>query len=355
MDDAPSQRLLLRAARRIHDSLEAKSVPHNWSPLPQSSWNTCEAAHRRLELASRHGWQGAAVQLRTDFGYAIRALLRELEQYRDRHAEFTAEADEVRLPIQPVREIYQDLMALQQEFGALRIDFTKQELAFTTDDITFVDVDLGQFEIVLCWNEIREHGPYRVKALDSNSPPNDSAITHPHIRDDILCEGEGRSAIRRALQQGRLFDFFLLVRQIVENYNPSSAYAVIKDWNGVKCYDCGSTSSDDDVSCCRRCDHELCSDCGSCCESCQCFCCNECSSACSGCHESCCTTCSNECSECGECFCPKCLVDDQCQHCRESEPESHANDTTSRENEAEPVDANPAFQPVCLGEAAVSA
>jgi hypothetical protein len=55
-------------------------------------------------------------------------------------------------------------------------------------------------------------------------------VTHPHVLDDHLCEGEGRQAIHAALTAGRLVDFFHLVKGILETYNEDSPYEALSDW-----------------------------------------------------------------------------------------------------------------------------
>ena len=55
----------------------------------------------------------------------------------------------------------------------------------------------------------------------------------------MLCEGEGRLPVLRALEQGRLLDFFLLVRNVLSTYNPDGAHLPLSRWRGAPCTDCG--------------------------------------------------------------------------------------------------------------------
>ena len=55
-------------------------------------------------------------------------------------------------------------------------------------------------------------------ALDPSPAASNSETTHPHVQTNQLCEGDGRSAIRHAMREGRLLDFFVLVRQILQTY-----------------------------------------------------------------------------------------------------------------------------------------
>jgi hypothetical protein len=82
--------------------------------------------------------------------------------------------------------------------------------------------------------------------------------THPHVREKLLCEGDGAASIRRALAEGRLLDFFTLVRQVLETYNPGSAYVELSRWNGVTCKDCGYIMPGDGYGTCDLCyEHDV--------------------------------------------------------------------------------------------------
>ena len=48
--------------------------------------------------------------------------------------------------------------------------------------------------------------------------------------DERLCEGDGRSAIRQALAQGRLLDFFMLVAGGLRTYNAESPFVALEIW-----------------------------------------------------------------------------------------------------------------------------
>ena len=50
---------------------------------------------------------------------------------------------------------------------------------------------------------------------------------------ETLCEGEGSTAIHKAIAQGSHLDFFTLAKQILETYNPDSAYVALSRWNGL--------------------------------------------------------------------------------------------------------------------------
>ena len=159
--------------------------------------------------------------------------------------------------------------------------------------------------------------PYRVIALEPNPAATDSSITHPHVNAEKLCEGEGSAAIRAAIEEGRICDFFTLVRSILNTYSADSPYVPLADWDGTSCYDCGYTVSSEDRYYCYRCEHDYCSDCSSYCHKCEETVCLGCGGQCSGCEEFLCLNCVSKCQECEGMFCESCLEDGMCENCRE--------------------------------------
>ncbi len=79
--------------------------------------------------------------------------------------------------------------------------------------------------------------------------------------------------IRHALGGGRLCDFFLLVRSVLNTYNSGSPYVAMEEWNGEPCEECGRRMDDESRGRCERCDSHVCNECGSdCAECCHYFC-----------------------------------------------------------------------------------
>ncbi|MFH1268857.1 MAG: hypothetical protein ABIK89_24285, partial [Planctomycetota bacterium] len=178
-----------------------------------------------------------------------------------------------------------------------------------------------------------------------------------HVQANQLCEGEGRSAIRRALREGRLLDFFVLVRQILQTYNGANAYVSLASWSGVQCRDCGELVGEDDRDSCEPCGADICTSCSSACARCGRTCCSECSETCPGCEERYCAGCLKPCAGCREPFCQECLTHENCSTCREDDkkedrdPESQPAIPASGETEG----ASAPLQPLRLGEASVLA
>ncbi len=186
---------------------------------------------------------------------------------------------------------------MQDEFGSVAIDAKKRFLAVTTDFIVLDGMDLGAFAL-------RLHGPrlarrsgadcFEIVAEDeskaSAAKPN---VPHPHVRDGEICAGDATTALRRAIAEGRLFDAFAMIRSVLENYNPHSAYVALADWLGISCDSCGQRLSPDACRVCDRCGRDVCDDCISCCE---------------GCGDTECETCQDHCNVCEAHWCARRLV-----------------------------------------------
>lgn len=178
---------------------------------------------------------------------------------------------------------------LADEFGDLAVDLRQHRLRVTTEPVVLEGVPLGSFAIALDWTRLgREPNShcFAVEALDPYPASSDhhEGVTHPHVQKGVLCAGEASLPIRRALEEGRLADTFLLVRSVLTHYNPDSAYVKLADWDsdGDTCNDCGCR---DDLSGCDRCGADHCSECLSSCAGCDNYVCSSCEDRCTQCEE----------------------------------------------------------------------
>jgi hypothetical protein len=221
----------------------------------------------------------------------------------------------------------------------------------TTEPVVLEAIDLGRFQIRLSWQRLHDDQPYRVVALDPAPAACNSSVTHPHVNDEILCEGDGRASVRRALAEGRLFDFFTMVGRLLQTYAPGRAHVELDQWEGVRCHDCGSNMNEDEAYVCTRCDQMICSDCSSTCRQCdQTFCSGTCAESCGQCGESICRRCLTQCADCQLPMCPECLDDQNlCPKCHEQQPES--DDRAAELEEADATATEPAVYADGLGQA----
>jgi hypothetical protein len=332
-------RQLIRLAQAISESNRPRCEPAR-TRFPVNHWEEVLRLQERIEHALSRGWSAAARVLTRDLRNEIEGLERSLNGYL---ADLDVSAPESRFA--SAQEIFADLVALPGEFPEFDWDHKERTLTAVTAPISFDDVWLGPFAIELNWEGIYcpRHGCYRIIAQEPNPSSLDDDITHPHVQGEVLCEGEAAYAIRRSLSQGRLMDFFLLVRSVLATYSSTSPYVAIENWDGVRCEECDYTGAPFDLSRCARCDRRLCEGCCTSCSACESGCCYECRADCSVCEDLCCVDCLEPCSGCGCQVCPNCRdVNLKCEKCHEShESESHRPDA--------------AIQPDRLGQAAVPA
>ena len=346
-------RPLLRMATAILDSLRQAIVEPQLPVLPQREWERAQQLRRQLLIARQRGWQGAAEELLWDFKGAVRILSR----YVDAGCrEIDSLPDVSAKPLLNLRQMYDELDALQTEFGEFDCNLKQHTISIVTDPITLEDIGLGPFQIVLHWDRLNQQRSYEVVAIEPYAATTQDDVPHPHVQGQALCEGDGKAAIRSALQQGRLCDFFLLVTQILQTYNAGSAYVRLEQWTGSCCSDCGDTINGDDVCSCNRCGSTTCYECSCGCAKCDDYCCSECRGRCHGCDETHCRGCLSSCSDCGQDFCEECLLDERCQDCRETADETPpVDETLELVLEPAPTPADAAIQPDGVGEAVVPA
>ena len=270
--DRTASRGLLRLARRIHDRLQ--DVGENaLSPLPDYEWQRLQRLSRFLELARVRRWSAALPRLRREYARLGQTLIHHTQdQLR------TLDELAVRRPVASLSDTLNDLQALEGEFGGLALDLKAGTFSVTTEPVTLEGIDLGPFRIVVHLACLGEASPYEVVALEPNPASESSDTVHPHVQGETLCEGDGRAAIRRASEQGRIFDLCVIVRQILQTYHSGSAYVPLSRWHGKECSDCGDQASRDESTWCERCESDLCRDCAESCGVCAVTLCASCRS-----------------------------------------------------------------------------
>lgn len=298
------QRRAIRAATQIHQHL-LLPVSQGRLALPQTRWQELEAGFNRLHTIQRRSWHAASQCLASDLDYQLRRLAAEMDSLRARLPQVIAHGS-----ISQPSAIVGDLLMLPQEFDFVEIDLKAKRICVITGAIELEEIPLGPFQIVLHWERIGAGRAYDVVASDPNCPVGRKDVTHPHVEDDQLCEGAGAPAIRSALNSGRLLDFFVLVRQVLETYNGNSPYVPLSDWSGsedISCADCGCSISSDEAGRCERCDVRVCGDCECSCAQCSRYTCCECCRLCAQCSQGFCESCLKEAADRQRLICDGCL------------------------------------------------
>ena len=309
------QWLLMRTALAIGEQLHQTETEAHHVELPTTTWERCATLHRKLQKATQRGWQSAAGRLQHELRSAVERLRVELVELEQHLRSSTTPSHKA-----SAGELYRDLLALHDEFEDVFLDRRGRQLSVTTEAIILDDVHLGPFEIRLDWSSVsRSHSNcYRVIAVDPHPAAANEGVTHPHVQDELACEGEARQSLRAALEQGRLLDFFLIVANLLRTYNSSSPFIALSDWHGVECGDCGSSVSDEERWTCEKCETTVCGECYHSCNACDGIYCHHCVQRCEGCDESHCAGCLSACLCCQAEVCPSCLQEEErCNDCHE--------------------------------------
>jgi len=353
-----SKQAALQAAILLYERLYGQRSSLGPVPLPFQAWNNIGHVCRQIDRARQRGWQLAAQRLTRDLAAVVADCQRQLKT-----ALGSLEAANHQPRRVSVSDIYHDLTALKGEFAAVEIDLQEHEILATTDTIVLEDIRLGPFQIHLDWQLIGHTGrPYRVVALDPHPAARSDEVTHPHVRYERLCEGEGQVAIAAALAAGRFYDFSLLVSQVLHTYGRGSAYVELGDWRSVPCDSCGGYVAEEERDHCEHCGDVLCSRCTCTCEGCQAAYCGGCLKKCIVCGKEYCPSCLEICPACQERSCAGCRADVPCGPCYDQQHEEQEHDSSQKfEGEALAASAGvqprvgPAVQPHGLGQAALSA
>jgi len=331
---------LIKIANRIRDALaglQEKRLQDVLNCLASFSDRLIEISSESKKLGAciKHSWLAAAQECSSSISRYLDDL-----QYWIQRAKKSIEEPNAELP--ELSSLVEELEQLRQEFESVDFDKDENSLSAVTDPITLEDVYLGPFKIQLRVDKLSDlytSCPYSCIALDPHPAATSEDVTHPHVSDDRLCEGDGYAAIRAALEQGRLCDFFTLVRSILNTYSPDSPYVRLDEWGGQACYECSYVMDEENAYYCGFCENIFCGECSTCCHSCDETVCKGCSQPCACCEESTCPNCIEECPKCKRLYCSSCLEEDLCPNCREeleNENEQCSNQTTRTDEDASP-------------------
>ena len=273
---------------------------------------------RQYSLAIAKGWNAAAERVKN-------RLIRNLTDHKLQLERFSDYLN-INIPAMPkLKDVYDEIIQLELEYEYLEVSDTYGKITVLTNNIELEGFYFGCFKIELNLkhiSKINSESPYRIIAQSPCPASSDSEVTHPHVHSNRLCEGDGFNSIRNALIQGRLIDFFTIVENILNTYNPESPYVSLDDWDGISCYSCGYSVSGDDCYYCECCDNDFCSECSTYCKSCDITICDSCAYHCANCEDSICEECREICLECANAFCSDCIdKDGYCKTCADMRKE----------------------------------
>jgi hypothetical protein len=333
MEEELTDRQILRIAQVIQDRLMAMrvakyiQVTRRLDSLSEQ-FGHVQSIRRKLGLAVALSWYAAADKTAS----GITQVLRDIP-YHIAEVEQACQQCITKAPT--LGDVVGELKQLQDEFDQVKYDPKCQTLSVTTDSIELEEVQLGEFEVILEISRLGEasrSSVYRVVALDPHPAASNVSVTHPHVSDEHMCEGDAGAAIGAALANGRVCDFFMLVRSVLQHYNSNSPYVSLSDWHGSPCHECGDTMHEDDSSWCPSCQESYCGACSSYCRRCDETYCAGCLEECAVCGENVCSSCRTTCEHCGRTLCVGCQEESECpciEERKENEEDEHDNDETA--------------------------
>ncbi|MBL9083331.1 MAG: hypothetical protein JNK76_16065 [Planctomycetales bacterium] len=344
---------LWRTARRIETAYRRQQRDEPTPDLPWSAWQRLSDAVRLGSLADRRDWRHACEQRWRQADGEFDLLLSDLRALR--HGLQLRR----RTKLPQLVDLYAELVAAHEEFDGLAVD--DSEIYVTTEPVTLEGVYLGPFEIRLNLVRLDEQEPYRIVAIEPHPAQTSSETTHPHVHYEKLCLGDGKAPVAAALAEGRLYDLFQLLRQILLTYGEGSAYVPLEAWHGTPCGECDATVDEDDLYLCRGCETSLCGDCVRVCD-CGAAHCHDCATSCSSCEETTCSRCLTACELCESEFCANCLTGEGlCHACQEAAEEERLAEERAAEEAEDAADeqfiaaeSESEVHAVRLGEALVS-
>lgn len=345
----PQHKEALQIAAAIQKQIAQRHQESLSIQLPEYAWSETRKLVRQITLAQKRGWLAAARSVSAD-------LRCQLESCRYRLADLLnhMRGQDSGQPTPTQGEIFREVLALRAEFDEIEWEPKTGEIRVTVGPIVLEDIHLGRFHICLDWKDTGSSSPYRVVALDPNPAASNDEVTHPHVQGECLCEGEGRAAIRSALAQGRLLDFFLVVSQTLSTYARGSAYVELDRWHGQSCSDCGGTVYEEERYYCHRCDAVLCGSCEISCQGCGDGFCSDCISVCHECRNNYCSSCLESCPDCHQPTCSDCLHKGICRSCHDKRQQKRDDGDRPDDSADEPVpgrpDAEAWFQSVLEGQ-----
>jgi hypothetical protein len=299
--------LMLSELRKTRHSSRQKGLDDllaKWNEISNDSY-----LHKKSISRS---WYAAAEKIKDRTKRNINDLSLHFMRFKDE-----LNQEESKVPV--VSDLLAEMQQTEEEFGEITLNLKEKSISVVTEAITMEDVSLGSFEIILQVEKLKQlcfENSYRIVALDPYPASSDENVTHPHVSCEALCEGDGYIPIRKALREGRLCDFFTIVTQILNTYNPDSPYVSISDWYGNPCYDCGYTVSGGDSYYCENCNNDFCDQCSGYCKVCEITHCRGCMSECPDCQEPVCQECFDICQDCERSVCKDCM--DTCVECNEN-------------------------------------
>ena len=309
--------LSLRLATRIDTIVSHRVTACHILGLPprlHTCLQSCMSLDSKIRKARSMGLAAAEKVLHTQLRSRVFDLAEKLENNPLKHTH----------PVKTmgVKDILADIKAVEEEFGGYEWCHKQGSISVITEPITLLNVKLGRFKINLNVSSFKDpyesDGALYVSALDPNYSHD---YVHPHVSEGgVVCLGEGVHIIRKALEEGRVLDYFIILKQLLNSYDAEGSYTRLESWgehddeDRMSCRDCGYDTSDSYF--CDCCEHSYCQDCYGHCETCDEGVCDTCRLVCVSCTCALCPACdSTNCTDCGSSLCESCAGKEICVGC----------------------------------------
>jgi len=174
-----------------------------------------------------------------------------------------------RLPA--INNIVNELSDIISEYGGFHFEddgFNNSHITAELGPFTIDDIEFGIYQISISIPELCSDYTCKIiaNAVTPNYPHGDSLHTHPHIRNQEICLGDGSQAIHNASKDARIVDIYSIIQSILKTYG-SDPFIRMTAWTGNKCDDCGRYYDVEEEKVCADCNHYYCNQCvDSCCD-----------------------------------------------------------------------------------------
>lgn len=323
---APTTEAKTAAANSIRTAISNRGNRIRVPGIPTTFWNDLNSAHQNFVAIAQDTASNKEKRSsnRNRCAKAINDLRVELDKSR------TALRDMVLEFEPPTAEfLCIEFDAIHREFGNLKIAPNAKKLVARTQPIFFEvgsrKIELGCFDLAMSWNEA--NGVFEISPIAVTPNPADGSegrVTHPHVKENKLCPGEGATATQAAFNEGRFSDAFMIVRSTLETYYPESAFMKLDRWTVARiCRICSDTPvAGIAFATCRQCGGDRrCPNCMLECgrEGCTLKVCASCIFTCPVCRTQTCGSCTKRCAHCNISLCKGCFETRQCTNTRNTE------------------------------------
>ena len=194
----------------------------------------------------------------------LSSIFYEIKKHADKIKEKKENEEKLKRFDEKREEILKDILALEKEFESMKFNVRSGTIYVDTKDIILEDRhenkhNLGPFRI-----SYKVKDAYlKVKAIAIN--PNLHQRTeyfHPHIeKNGKICLGDSIPTLNNAHKKSDIYSIFIILRNVLSNYNVASPYSQLETWNGIPCNHCGKSTKEIELKHCSFCNDLICEEC----------------------------------------------------------------------------------------------